>query len=341
MVPPEGIEKIQPATLPADFGEWDSGEATETQPVEVPAIDRFPPPPPPPPKPAPKAATARVAVLPAVERQPVAPPAPRKPVRRQPEPEPVFELPEEQDEDQEETGKSKMLIYVGAAVVVLGAAGGIGYWKMSSKPAAPAQTVTTQTTTAINPGQMAPQQNAATPAQQAAPVQQTPAETPQQESGLSGKQADQMNKQLSAPSRISNDLKALGSNQQAPTGNFSAAGMDTMGANPVFGGNSPKVKVEASKKPVNISAGIAVGLLMQRTNPIYPAIARSAHVSGTVVIQATISKSGTIENPRVVSGPTMLRQSALDAVKTWRYKPYLLDGQPMEVETTVNVVFTL
>lgn len=339
MVPPEGIEKIQPATLPADFGEWDSGEATGTQPAEVPAYDRFPPPPPPQPKPAPKAATARVAVLPAVERQPVAPPAPRKPVRRQPEPEPVFELPEDEDEEETGSGKNKMLIYVGAAVVVLGAVGGISYWKMSSKPAAPAQTVATQTTTAINPAQMAPQQTAATPAQQAAPAQQTQAETPQQESGLSGKQADQMNKQLSAPSRISNDLKALGSNQQAPTGGFSAAGMDGMGSSPVFG-NSPKVKVEASKR-VSISAGIAVGLLMQRTNPIYPAIARSAHVSGTVVIQATISKSGTIENPRVVSGPTMLRQSALDAVKTWRYKPYLLDGQPMEVETTVNVVFTL
>jgi protein TonB len=59
------------------------------------------------------------------------------------------------------------------------------------------------------------------------------------------------------------------------------------------------------------------------------------------VIQATISKAGTIENPHVISGPVMLRQAALDAVKTWRFRPYLLDGQPVEVETSVNVVFNL
>jgi len=59
------------------------------------------------------------------------------------------------------------------------------------------------------------------------------------------------------------------------------------------------------------------------------------------VLQAMISKSGTIENLRVVSGPALLQQAALDAVKSWRYRPYLLNNLPVEVETTVNVVFTL
>jgi len=54
-----------------------------------------------------------------------------------------------------------------------------------------------------------------------------------------------------------------------------------------------------------------------------------------------ISKTGTIENLRVASGPPMLQQAAIDAVKQWRYRPYLLDGQVVEVETTVNVVFKL
>jgi protein TonB len=58
-------------------------------------------------------------------------------------------------------------------------------------------------------------------------------------------------------------------------------------------------------------------------------------------LQATISTAGTIENLRVSSGPAMLRQAALDAVQNWRYKPYELNGEPVEVETTVNVVFTL
>jgi protein TonB len=76
-------------------------------------------------------------------------------------------------------------------------------------------------------------------------------------------------------------------------------------------------------------------------NPTYPPIARAARISGTVVLQATISKQGTIQNLRVISGPPMLTQSALEAVKSWRYKPYELNGEPVEVETTVNVVFNL
>ncbi|MGP8268583.1 MAG: energy transducer TonB [Terracidiphilus sp.] len=54
-----------------------------------------------------------------------------------------------------------------------------------------------------------------------------------------------------------------------------------------------------------------------------------------------MSKTGAIEGLHVVSGPAMLQQSALDAVRTWRYRPYLLSGEPVEVETTVNVIFTL
>jgi protein TonB len=82
-------------------------------------------------------------------------------------------------------------------------------------------------------------------------------------------------------------------------------------------------------------------MLIQKTTPVYPPIAKAARVSGTVVLQATISKTGTIEGLHVVSGPAMLQQSAMDAVKTWRYRPYLLNGEPVEVETTVNVIFTL
>jgi protein TonB len=104
--------------------------------------------------------------------------------------------------------------------------------------------------------------------------------------------------------------------------------------------NGPRVKVAAPTK-MSISAGVAGGLLIQKSSPVYPQIAREARVSGTVVIQATISKTGSIENLRAVSGPTMLRQPALDAVKTWRYKPYMLDGEPVDVETTVSVNFTL
>jgi protein TonB len=100
------------------------------------------------------------------------------------------------------------------------------------------------------------------------------------------------------------------------------------------------VKAEAPKK-VNISGGVAQGMLLQKTIPMYPPIAKAARVQGTVVLQATISKTGTIEGLHVISGPAMLQQAAMDAVRSWRYRPYLLNNEPVEVETTVNVVFTL
>jgi protein TonB len=93
--------------------------------------------------------------------------------------------------------------------------------------------------------------------------------------------------------------------------------------------------------PVRISSITAESELLQKTLPVYPPIARAARVEGTVRLAATISKIGTIENLRVTSGHPMLQQAALNAVSCWRYKPYLLDGQPVEVETTVDVIFTL
>ncbi len=97
----------------------------------------------------------------------------------------------------------------------------------------------------------------------------------------------------------------------------------------------------APKGPVHLSSGVVSGLLLKKTTPIYPPIAVAARVEGTVVLAAAISASGTIQNLRVVSGHPMLQQAAMDAVSNWRYRPFLLNGQPVEVETTINVIFTL
>jgi periplasmic protein TonB len=67
----------------------------------------------------------------------------------------------------------------------------------------------------------------------------------------------------------------------------------------------------------------------------------ASHIEGTVVLQATISRSGTIANLHIISGPMMLQQAAKNAVQQWQYRPYLLSGEPVEVETTVNVIFKL
>jgi TonB family protein len=92
---------------------------------------------------------------------------------------------------------------------------------------------------------------------------------------------------------------------------------------------------------VNISGGVAAAMLVQRTVPEYPIEAKQGGISGTVVLQATIGKDGHVTDVQPMSGPPELRQAALDAVRTWVYKPYLLNGDPVIVNTTVNVVFTL
>ena len=81
------------------------------------------------------------------------------------------------------------------------------------------------------------------------------------------------------------------------------------------------------------------GSIIEKTTPSYPAIAKAAHVSGAVVLHAIIGKNGAIQNLTVISGPEMLRASAVEAVQHWRYKPYLLNGEPTEVDTTVTVNF--
>jgi protein TonB len=154
-----------------------------------------------------------------------------------------------------------------------------------------------------------------------------------------------MNNQLTAPTKIPKNI-AIVSEKEVAQSNFGVAGMEGMGGSggmmgSIFGNNTgPKVQAAAPKK-VNISAGVSQGMLLQKTQPVYPPIAKAARVQGTVVLQATISKTGSIENLTVVSGPAMLQAAAMEAVKSWRYRPYLLNNEPVEVETTVNVIFTL
>jgi protein TonB len=123
-------------------------------------------------------------------------------------------------------------------------------------------------------------------------------------------------------------------------GNGSAGGVMGGILGGIGTGPAPVVKAAAPKKIV-VSAGVIAGNKVGGEDIRYPPIARSARIQGTVVLQATISKGGTIENLRVLSGPPMLQQAAIQAVRTWRYKPYLLNGEPVEVETQVNVDFTL
>jgi len=93
-------------------------------------------------------------------------------------------------------------------------------------------------------------------------------------------------------------------------------------------------------KPLVISH-LSEANLIHRVQPAYPPLARTARIQGTVELRAIISKSGTIEDLAVVGGHPMLVTSAIEAVRQWRYRPYLLNNEPIEVETVITVNFVL
>jgi protein TonB len=153
-------------------------------------------------------------------------------------------------------------------------------------------------------------------------------------------QTHMMQTQLMAPTKLPQNAKAVETGE-APPSSMGGASMAALNGNNsmsnVFAGGA---KV-SGPKAITLSAGVAAGMLIRQTQPVYPNIAKSARVQGTVVMNAVISRTGKVTNVQVVSGPLMLRQAAVDAVKTWQYKPYMLNNEPTDINTSVNVVFTL
>lgn len=96
-----------------------------------------------------------------------------------------------------------------------------------------------------------------------------------------------------------------------------------------------------ASKPLSVSMGAQEAKLIRRVEPVYPPLAIQIHLSGTVELRAIIAKDGTVINLEVVSGNPLLVQSAVAAVRQWRYRPTLLSGQPVEVQTFVTVKFEL
>lgn len=149
---------------------------------------------------------------------------------------------------------------------------------------------------------------------------------------------------LVAPRKIPPGITMIGGPEAPAPVTFLAmdAGSDSAsGIRQAFQGQHMRVAPGTPNGPVRLPSVLAAGMLLEKVLPVYPAIAKAAHVEGVVVLQAVISKSGTIENLRVISGHQMLQEAAIDAVSHWRYRPYLLNGQPVEVETTANVIFRL
>jgi protein TonB len=366
---PQTIKDNTPNTLPADFDEWEEQGQPATLPATLPDdffddIDAGPAAPA-------KVATPQTVVTPVlakIHETPTAPPSAKKTPEKNPSPRlqkspkpqaaypaarplpaPIQPSRSSVEPEAESDGKSKSpvkWIAIGAALIVLVLAG-ILIPRMLTK--SPAKTVAVNQPTIMQPTATSPQ-----PA--LSPTQTKPApSTPQQLQAAAAAQTTQqphsvdpgsMVDQLVAPSRIAKNIQSQ-DKESGPSQNFSTSGMEGLGGasgaavGSVMGGTAhPKVNFAAPKN-VSISSGVASGLLLQRRDPIYPALAKQANVSGTVVLEATISKSGTIQGVHVLSGPVMLRQAAMDAVGSWRYRPYMLDSQPVDVQTTINVTFSL
>jgi periplasmic protein TonB len=107
----------------------------------------------------------------------------------------------------------------------------------------------------------------------------------------------------------------------------------------VGGGMPPPPKPTQSR--VRVGGNVQAAKMLRQVTPVYPQIAKTAHVQGTVVLHAIIAKDGTVQELTYISGPALLMRNAMDAVRQWRYQPTLLNGEPVEVDTTISVVFTL
>lgn len=132
---------------------------------------------------------------------------------------------------------------------------------------------------------------------------------------------------------------------QEATGGQHATGLAAMSA----GGAASSAPVQASTTTqpgprtmrVRVSQGVTQGMVLSKVQPIYPADAKAARIQGSVVIGVVIGKDGNIQSERLVSGHPLLAPAAMDAVKQWKYRPYLLNGQAVEVDTQVTINFTL
>src|SRR5215468_8077072 len=147
-----------------------------------------------------------------------------------------------------------------------------------------------------------------------------------------------VNGELRTPSKIPKKIEMIREDEAPPPSTGVVGGVVGGVIGGLISSTAPPPKVATPQK-LRISSGVADGLLINKVEPPYPQMAKIAHVQGDVVLQALISKSGAIENLRAVSGHPILIQAAMDAVRQWRYKPYLLNGEPVEVETTITVKF--
>jgi TonB family protein len=260
------------------------------------------------------------------------------------------------DDDAEEGSKSKKPYFIVVAIVIAAAMAFYGWTtKHSSSPApapvAPAAPTPVETTPSqTSPGASVPSQNSQPVAAEPLPVERETVSPHAMKPGTSSKGAlvaeDTVTKL--APIIVKRDATT---HQQTPTQSepvpqapgalsiASGSGNDTALSSLVT--NTPVSVPNHAPQTLRISQGVSQGLILKRVQPVYPAQAMQMRVQGAVQLLATISKEGQISNLSILSGDSILARAATDAVRQWKYKPYYLNGEPVEIQTQITVNFKL
>jgi protein TonB len=162
-------------------------------------------------------------------------------------------------------------------------------------------------------------------------------------------QSELVSGQLRTPSKIPKNIQMIREEEAPPDlGSSGVPGGIPGGYGSSSGGviggivnSTAAIPKQVVPQRIRVSSGVSTGLLIRKVTPNYPPLAKQARIQGQVVLQAEISKEGTIQNLQLISGHPMLAPAAIEAVRQWRYKPYLLNGEPVAVETQVVVNFSL
>jgi protein TonB len=271
--------------------------------------------------------------------------------------------------DEEEPASSKKAFIIIAIVLILAGMAGYLAWKnMSSKPSsAPASQVTVPA-----PAQTAPAASAnvtdvpassTTVAPSSVSTPEPPVSAPP--SKPSGKiiakdststvsstapasQPAVAEDSTAAPALVVHHENSRSTPKASSTESESAPAPSALGLTPTADpnalaaiGNAPVAVPKASNQVVKVSQGVSEGLVLKKVQPRYPAQALQMHTEGSVQLQATIGKDGSISNLKVLNGEAILARAALEAVKQWKYKPYYLNGDPVEIQTQITINFKL
>src|SRR5712692_475106 len=247
-------------------------------------------------------------------------------------------LDDAQDEETSHTGGGKTLL-IAAIVLLLVAAGYFGWTRMHSasrQPAVQKQFAPVQVPAPVPPAANPNQPDTASPASQSQPAPSEMSELQAQEAGQVAAASSAKTPSPKPSAAIA--APALATKAPAVPGVGSSADDKALAG---IVSPSPVNMHKPVPQTLRVSQGISEGMLLKRVQPIYPQQARQMRLQGAVLLQAIIGKDGSITSVKALGGDSILARAATDAVKQWKYKPYYLNGEPVEIQTQIAVNFKL